>query len=80
MRTTLEIDDDVLAAAKELGRRQSRTLGQVISELSRRALSGATTDSGAGKRRTATGFKPFASRGRVVTNAQIDKLRNESGT
>jgi len=30
MRTTLTIDDDVLAAARELGREQGRTIGEVI--------------------------------------------------
>ena len=38
MRTTLTIDDDVLAAAKGLAVRQNKTLGEVISTLSRQAL------------------------------------------
>lgn len=38
MRTTLTIDDDILAAAKGLAARQRRTLGEVISALSRQAL------------------------------------------
>jgi len=38
MRTTLDIDDDVLQAAKELARRQKKTAGAVISELTRKAL------------------------------------------
>ncbi len=38
MRTTVDIDDDVLAAAKDLARAEGRTMGQVISELARRAL------------------------------------------
>lgn len=38
MRTTLSIDDDVLMAAKELAIQQKRTLGEVISGLSRQAL------------------------------------------
>jgi hypothetical protein len=38
MRTTLDIEDDVLQAAKELARREGRTAGQVISELARRSL------------------------------------------
>ena len=37
MRTTLTIDDDVLAAAKGLAARQNRTVGEVISALSRQA-------------------------------------------
>ncbi len=38
MRTTLDIDDDVLAAAKDLARAEGRTMGAVISDLARRAL------------------------------------------
>jgi hypothetical protein len=38
MRTTLELADDVLAAARALAERDGRTLGQVISDLARRAL------------------------------------------
>jgi hypothetical protein len=38
MRTTLDIDDDILAAAKDLARAEGRTMGHVISELARRAL------------------------------------------
>lgn len=38
MRTTLDIDDDVLAAAEELASRQKTTAGKVISDLARQAL------------------------------------------
>ena len=38
MRTTLTIEDDVLAAAKELAARQGKTVGEVISVLARQAL------------------------------------------
>lgn len=38
MRTTLDIDDDILAAAKELARAEGKTAGQVLSDLARRAL------------------------------------------
>ncbi len=37
MRTTLDIDDDVLQAAKSLGNKQSESIGKVISELVRSA-------------------------------------------
>jgi Arc/MetJ family transcription regulator len=40
MRTTLDIDDDVLAAAIELASGQRTTAGKVISGLARRALAG----------------------------------------
>lgn len=38
MRTTLQIDDDVLADARRMAHAQGRTVGAVISELARRAL------------------------------------------
>lgn len=38
MRTTLQIDDDVLAAAKVLAENQKRPIGNVISDLARQAL------------------------------------------
>jgi predicted nucleic acid-binding protein len=38
MRTTLTIDDDVLAAAKGLAARQHQSVGEVISALARQAL------------------------------------------
>lgn len=47
MRTTLDIDDDVVAAARELAANARRSLGAVISELARRGLTPArveTTD------------------------------------
>ncbi|MCU0921174.1 MAG: CopG family transcriptional regulator [Burkholderiaceae bacterium] len=38
MRTTLAIDDDVLAAAKGLAAREGKSLGEVVSALARQAL------------------------------------------
>lgn len=45
MRTTLDIDDDVVVAAKELASGERRSLGSVISELARRGLMPAKVDS-----------------------------------
>jgi len=42
MRTTLDIDDDVLQAAKELGALQGKTAGKVVSELARKGLAPGT--------------------------------------
>ena len=38
MRTTLELDDDLLTASKELARQKGSTLGKVISDLARQSL------------------------------------------
>jgi hypothetical protein len=75
MRTTLDIDDDVLRAAKELARREKKTAGAVISELTRRALT--AQPAAARDTKAVHGFRPFPKRGGIVTNAQIDKLREE---
>lgn len=88
MRTTLDIDDDVLAAAKELSRQQGRTAGQVVSTLLRQALTGQVAPgssagrgrSGAGRVKAVGGFQPFPSRGTPVTNELIDTLRDTEGT
>ncbi len=42
MRTTLAIDDDVLAAARDMASRQRKSMGEVISGLARQALRPAT--------------------------------------
>ena len=75
MRTTLDIDEDVLRAAKELARREKKTAGAVISELTRRALT--APPRAAREPKAVHGFRPFPRRGRLVTNEQIDKLREE---
>jgi hypothetical protein len=38
MRTTIDIDDDILQAAKELAALRRLTAGRVISDLARKAL------------------------------------------
>lgn len=38
MRTTLDLDDDVLQAAREHAARERRSLGSVISDLARESL------------------------------------------
>lgn len=90
MRTTLDIADDVLFAAKELARREKKPLGQIISELARRAfaqpaegLAGSQpTGPGASKmseRLARYGIHPLPPRGGIVTNELIDRLRDEEG-
>ena len=48
VRTTLNIDDDVAAAARELAADEHRSLGSVISELARRGLTPARVEVDAG--------------------------------
>lgn len=83
MRTTLDIDADVLAAAKELARRQRLSTGQVVSRLLRQGLTGRGAPgvpSGEPEIRVGpvTGFRPFPA-GWLVTNDQINALREAEG-
>ncbi|HOB05779.1 MAG TPA: type II toxin-antitoxin system VapB family antitoxin [Propionibacteriaceae bacterium] len=76
MRTTITIDDDVLQAAQELARLQRTTAGSVISDLARRGL--AAPGTGASPTSTTrNGFALFASRGAAVTDAVVDRIREE---
>ena len=79
MRTTLDIDDEVLVAAKEVARRQGKTAGQVISELARQALMQAPAALAVQEPEARYGFRPFAARGALVTNEVIDRLRDAEG-
>ncbi len=77
MRTTLDIADDVLQAAKERARREKKTTGEVISELARKGLTAISDQSIAREPKALYGFRPFPKRGGIVTNELIDKLRED---
>lgn len=77
MRTTLNLDDDVLLAVKERARRERRTVGEVLSDLARQALTRSGPDRLAGESRGFYGFEPLPSRGSAVSNALIDQLRED---
>jgi hypothetical protein len=82
MRTTLDIDDPVLEALKELARRQGRTAGAVASELIYRAMCEPSHSAlGAESASSALGFRPFAAAPGEprVSNDQVNRLREESG-
>ena len=80
MRTTLDLEPDVLTAVRELAQRQRKTDSQIISELLRQTLNesnGASEQTGCDG--DSYGFRPFPSRGGVVTNTLIDELRGDFG-
>lgn len=85
MRTTLDIADDILFAAREIARCEKKSLGQVISELARRAFSqpagGQPPPPGpsVSERLGAYGIHPLPPRGGVVSNDLIDRIRDEEG-
>ena len=74
MRTTLDIDDDVLQAAKERAKREGKTAGAVVSELARSALTSGSASAPTKAPRLIHGFRPFPKRGGLVTNELIYKL------
>lgn len=73
MRTTLTIDDDVLLAARGLAQHSEKTIGEVISDLARKAL--VTPDD---KMEVRNGIPLIpVKRGTVVTTEMINRLRDE---
>jgi hypothetical protein len=81
VRTTIDIEDDILAAVKEMARREKVSAGRILSRLAREALTRCASpeqpESGSSKGRSVGGFRPFSSRGEVVTNEYIDRLRDQ---
>jgi len=77
MRTTINIADDVLCAVKEKARLEHRSAGEVLSELARIALTRPAFSSEVAEGDTFYGFDPLPSRGQVVSNELIDRLRDE---
>lgn len=76
MRTTLRLDDDVLHAVQERARRERRTTGQVLSDLARQALTGQGRQA-EDPRTENHGFRPLPRRGAAISNALIDRLRED---
>ncbi len=82
MRTTLDIDDDVLAAAKELAKASHSTAGEVISGLARKALTTPAESPKSGGPAGAVlknGWYVLPSRGGPpVTNELVQRLLDEA--
>lgn len=74
MRTTLAIDDDVLAAAKAVAKRQRRSLGEVISALARSAL---TPEGPSGPTRNGIRLLPGRAGAPAVSMELVNELRDE---
>jgi hypothetical protein len=86
MRTTLDIADDVLFAVKEMAQSEKKPMGQVMSELARKALAlGAyqpltvqAVPQGS-ERLAQYGIQPLQSRGAVINHELIERLRDAEG-
>jgi hypothetical protein len=86
MRTTLDIDADVLAAAKALAQSSHSTAGRVISDVMRRAIAiglpysdALITTHKVSEPKRVYGFVPLISGGNIVTNDMVRAIREELG-
>ncbi|MDP9043546.1 MAG: CopG family transcriptional regulator [Pseudomonadota bacterium] len=75
MRTTLAIDDDILATAKHLAERDQKTLGEVISALARQGL--ARPRGAARAERNGVPLLPSRKGASPVTPELVEQLRDE---
>jgi hypothetical protein len=73
MRTTIVIDDDVLAAAKAIARQKNQTIGQVVSALARNSLHPPV----AATERNGIPLLPVRRPDAVVTDDIVNALRDE---
>ena len=73
MRTTVDLEEDVLLAAKEIARQRGDTLGQVLSDFARQALTRQTTVS---KKHGLPQF-PVQPDAGIVTLELVNRLRDE---
>jgi hypothetical protein len=71
MRTTLDIDDDVLQAAKDLARAERKTAGEVISDLARKALTRSATTR---RFKIQDGLPLLPKRGQAATPELVQRL------
>lgn len=77
MRTTLDIDDDVLQTAKEIAAKEKRSAGAVISDLARRGFQGVPA---AAKGTTVrNGIPLLPKRGESVTLSHVREILEEEG-
>ena len=77
MRTTINLEPDVLAAARDIARTEKISVGKVISHWVRNvSTQSAGNAPAAALPASATGFQLFPVRGAIVTDELIDRLRN----
>jgi len=90
MRTTLDLDDDVLAAAKALAKAGQTTAGRIISDTMRRAIQSGLADPVSSPSalqvqevqevQAVHGFKPLTLPGQhIVTADMVRAIRDELG-
>lgn len=79
MKTILDIEDDVFAAAKELAIQQKLSVEILLSRILRKALA-EHTPIGEKALHSVGGFRPFPPRSSApVTDAIVEALRDQEG-
>jgi len=73
MRTTLNIEEDVLLAAKEIARQKGITVGQVLSGLARKSL----TRKSSVRKKGGLPLFPVQPDAGIVTQELVNQLRDE---
>ncbi len=73
MRTTVDLDDDVLAPAKEIARKKGITLGRFLSDVTRQSMAGNEQP------KVRNGVRVFERKpgGPKVTMELVNRLRDE---
>lgn len=81
MRTTLDIDPDVLEAAKEIARKTRTSAGKVISDLARRGFYGRRSSVGEPPEgyQDRNGVPLLPPTGSLVSESTIRKIRDSEG-
>ena len=77
MRTTLTIDDDILAAARRLAERDRKTVGEVVSTLARQGLTRTRTARSPQAERNGISLLPERRRAPAITPELVSRLRDE---
>ena len=78
MRTTLALDDDVLAYAREHARRERVSIGEAVSRLARQGIqAGNSTPSVAARPKSKYALLP--ARPEVITSEHVRKLMDREG-
>jgi hypothetical protein len=76
MRTTIDVRDDVLQAAREEAARSKRSIGEVISLW---AIRGVSAPPPSAEPEYRNGIPQLPRRDEIITNEHINKLREELG-
>lgn len=86
MRTTIDIDDDILATAKEIAKKERVSTGAVVSRLARSgfyadrvAAQSAKSSEIETRIKTRNGVPVFPPTGSIVTDQSVRQIREDEG-